>query len=66
MIRFLKRLSHVLQKTTTIVFLHLAYVVGIGVTSGIGKVLKRSFFSVHPVKSNWIKHKTDGSIKTMY
>lgn len=55
-----------MQKVMTFLLLHLAYMVGIGITSIVGKLLKRSFFPMRPVKSNWVKHKTSGPIKTMY
>ena len=66
MVHYFKKFSLFMQRVTTFIFLHLAYVFGIGITSGIGKLRHVLFLPMRADRSTWVKHKTDGSIRTMY
>lgn len=50
---FLRRLSKVLQPVNTMVFLHIAYLVGIGVVSVVGKLFGARFLDETATKTNW-------------
>lgn len=63
--KLLKQYSALIQKITTFMFLHIAYYLGIGVTSLVGKLVSFSFLP-KATKSTWIKHKTGESMRTMY
>lgn len=54
------------KRITTIVFLHLAYYLGIGVTAILGKMFRVTFLPDQPKRSSWVKHKRSNSMSTMY
>ncbi len=50
---FFRRLSKALQRINTAVFLHAAYVLGIGVVSVIGRAMGAKFLDETAIKTNW-------------
>ncbi len=47
------RVSRFLQRINTAVFLHAAYVLGIGVVSVIGRAMGAKFLDETAIKTNW-------------
>lgn len=50
---FFRRFSKTLQRINTAIFLHAAYVVGIGVVSIAGRAMGMKFFDETAKKTNW-------------
>ncbi|MBI4066699.1 hypothetical protein HY411_03200 [Candidatus Gottesmanbacteria bacterium] len=51
--RFFRGLSRALRRINTAIFLHAAYVVGIGVVSVIGRAIGVRFLDETATKTNW-------------
>ncbi len=50
---FFRRLSKVLQRVNTAILLHVAYALGIGVVSVVGRAFGVRFFDETVTKTNW-------------
>lgn len=49
----LRRLSRVLQQVNAAIFLHAAYIIGIGVVSLLGRAIGVKFLDERVTKTNW-------------
>lgn len=50
---FFRRLSKTLQRINTVVFLHAAYIMGIGVVSVVGRAMGVKFLDETATRTNW-------------
>ncbi len=50
---FFRRLSKVLQRVNTAILLHVAYALGIGVVSVVGRAFGVRFLDETAIKTNW-------------
>lgn len=62
----LRRLSRVLQQVNTTIFLHAAYIIGIGVVSVAGRALGVRFLDDVATKTNWKKPTGSKETERMY
>lgn len=63
---FFHRLSKSLQRINTAVFLHAAYVVGIGVVSVVGRAFGVRFLDETAIKTNWKQPTGSADTERMY
>ncbi|MCL4199878.1 hypothetical protein KJZ67_00875 [Patescibacteria group bacterium] len=54
------------QGVVTILLLSLAYIIGIGTVSVLGKLLRTSFLSHHRKQTSWVPFQTSNNEKVMY
>lgn len=64
--KIFRRFSSKLQAITSTIFLSLSYVVGIGVSSCVGKVIGKRFLKESPAVSMWENHVRDVTTDRMY
>lgn len=62
----LQRLSKASQRINTAVFLHAAYVVGIGVVSIVGRAMGAKFLDETAKKTNWKRPTGSTDAERMY
>lgn len=51
---------------TSFIFLSLSYVIGVGLTSIIAKLLGKFFLNMKPEKTTWVVHHNDSLWEHMY
>lgn len=61
-----KKINLLLQQVTTVVLLTIVYLVGIGLTSIIGKLTEKKFFDDPQSDTNWQQHKKNSNLQEMY
>ena len=66
MIQLLRIISARMKDVTTFILLHLAYLLGIGVTSLVAKLVGKHFLNMNPEGSSWKKHPAQNNLDTMY
>lgn len=63
---FFRILSRRSRDITSFIFLSLSYLIGVGLTSVVGKLFGKYFLEMTPKKTTWVAHKNDSSWEHMY
>lgn len=64
--KFLKKISDIMQKVMSMLLLTVAYIIGIGIVSVFGKIRNMTFLNRAHNVSTWITYKRPTGPHTMY
>lgn len=64
--RYAKLIINKIQSIIDKILLHVLYIIGIGITSFVAKIVGKKFLNMYPQKSTWEKSSGSSNFKRMY
>lgn len=65
-IQIFKKVNKIIQTVTSIILLYIMYLIGVGLTAVLAKIIRKQFLNMSPRVSSWQKHSQSESLETMY